>query len=62
MTLAVPTAAQLGFQFTVNRTAGTGTHDVDYTDEEGNSVTRVLADGEALTLYAFSTTGWRTLA
>lgn len=61
MTLAVPGAAQLGFHFNVTRVAGSGTHDVDFTDEEGNAVTRVLLDGASLRLYAFSTTGWRIL-
>ncbi len=62
MTLAVPTAGIVGMRFTIYRSAGAGTHDVDYTDEAGNAQTRTFADGEAVTLLAASTTGWRPLS
>jgi len=63
MTLAVPTAAIVGYTFTVYRSAGTGTHDVDYTDAAGNAQTFTFsATGNSVTLLAESTTGWRPLS
>ena len=62
MTLAAPSAAFVGKRFTIYRSEGTGTHDVDYPDEDGDIITRVLADGEATTLLAISTTGYRPLS
>lgn len=61
--LAVPTAAELGFVFTVYRdSAGSGTHDLDYTNEAGTAVTEVLSTtGQSITLLATSTTGWRRI-
>ncbi len=61
MTLVVPTAAQIGLELTVLRSAGSGTHDVDYTDEAGNAQTVTLADGEAVTLLAAVVAGWRRI-
>lgn len=62
MTLAVPTAAILGVEFTIYRSGGTGTHDVDYTNEAGTAVTHTFsASGDAITLLAVSTTGWRRI-
>lgn len=62
MTLAVPTAAILGMEFTIYRSAGSGTHDVDYTNEAGVAITHTFsASGDAITLLAVSTTGWRRI-
>lgn len=62
MTLAVPGQAQIGLEFTIYRDAGTGTHDVDYTSEDGTALTFTFsASGDAITLLATSTTGWRRI-
>ncbi len=62
LTLAVPTAAEVGQVWHFKRSAGSGTHDIDYTDELGQAVTVVLGDGDVCSLLAFSTTGYRRLA
>lgn len=62
LTLAVPTAAEVGQVWHFKRSAGTGTHDIDYTDELGQAVTVVLGDGDVCSLLAVSTTGYRRLA
>lgn len=60
MTLAVPGAGQIGFLFTLLRIGGSGTHDVDYTDEAGNAVTFTFSSSrDQISLLAVSTTGWR---
>lgn len=62
MTLAVPTAAEVGQSWNFKRSAGTGVHSIAYTDELGQAVVAVLGDGDVCTLQAFSTTGYRRLA
>lgn len=62
MTLAVPgSTTPIGYIFEIIRSAGTGTHDVDYTDDVGGAATAVLEAGERIVLQAASAAGWRRL-
>ena len=66
MTLAVPPDSFVGKRFTIYMSGGTGTHDVDYTDEGGNAATYTfIADGDGITLLAVhrttALTGWRPI-
>lgn len=60
MTLAAPAASFVGKRVTIFRSGGSGTHDVDYADELGAAITFTFsASGDAITLLAVNTTGWR---
>lgn len=62
MTLAVPgSTTPIGYVFEIVRSGGSGTHDVDYTDDVGNAATAVLELGERIVLQAASAAGWRRL-
>lgn len=66
MTLAAPADSFVGKRFHIYMSGGTGTHDVDFTDEGGNAATYTyIADGDGITLLAVhrstTLTGWRPI-
>lgn len=61
MTLADPVAQEVGNRITIHRQGGTGTHDVDFNDEEGSADTIALAADERLVLLAVNTDGYRVI-
>ena len=61
LTLADPVAGEIGNVIRIHRIAGTGTHDVDFNDEDGNAVTVVLAATDIVVLQAVSTDGYRQI-
>lgn len=61
MTLAAPGAARVGFRLHIYRSGGSGTHDVDFTDDGAGAVTYVFSASDAITLLAVSATEWRPI-